>query len=91
MMLKSIYKPDGGKLVRIEVDLLDNSINQIKICGDFFLHPEDGLGMIEANLVGIRMMERDIRMSIKQTVETKRLTLFGITPKDIAKAVMMAR
>jgi hypothetical protein len=40
-------KIENGKLVRLYADFDGDIINEIKITGDFFIHPEDALLSIE--------------------------------------------
>ena len=49
MYLKSIYKVPNGKLLKVSLDYdeVDNSIEQIRITGDFFAYPEESIELIE--------------------------------------------
>ena len=37
------YKVPKGKLVRVHLRINDNKIQNIKLTGDFFLHPEESI------------------------------------------------
>ncbi len=43
----------GGKLIRVRVEFQGNRIKEIKITGDFFLHPEDKIEDIENGLKNV--------------------------------------
>ena len=90
MIGKSIYKFPKGKLVKISLDFENNKINSIKINGDFFLHPENGLELIEAGLTGVELNKEKIINSINNIVKENSLELFGLTSERVADAILMA-
>jgi lipoate---protein ligase len=47
-------KIPGGKMVRVEVTY-DTKIETVKITGDFFLHPEETLELIQQTLTGCHL------------------------------------
>ena len=51
-MLEANYKVPGGKLVKVKLDVSSGKINQVRILGDFFLHPEETILTIEDSLIG---------------------------------------
>ena len=84
-------KVPGGKLVRIKVNY-DDVINDIKITGDFFLHPEDAIDDIEKSLFGIKASsdESVISKIISGVVNSGKIELVGITPESLAKVIRSA-
>lgn len=84
-------KIPGGKLVRVKVDY-GNSINDVKITGDFFLHPEESITKIESCLRGIdRNLEQNVIVEkIKNVVDSNGIILVGITEDAIAKTLKEA-
>jgi len=46
-MQKIDYKVEGGKFLRLQVDMKENIIKDIKIRGDFFVYPETAIFKIE--------------------------------------------
>ena len=84
-------KIHGGKLVRVKVNY-DDVIHDIKISGDFFLHPEDAIEDIERSLVGLRSNadESTIAGIISEVVDVKGIQMVGITPESVAKVVRKA-
>ena len=91
MIGKSIYKVPEGKLLKIFLEFENNKINSVKITGDFFLHPESGLELIEKDLMGAELSEQEIVKKINETVQGNNLELFGLNPKGITKAILMAK
>lgn len=91
MIGKSIYKVPDGKLVKISLDFEDNKINSVKITGDFFLHPENGLELIEKKLVGAELSEQELVNKINEATEKNNLELFGLNSEGVTKAILMAK
>jgi len=89
-MRRSVYKVEGGKMIKVELTEKDGKIKKIKIMGDFFLHPEDLIEEIETILIGSPLEEGSISSSIKAFIEKRGATLLGATPRDLAKCIMMA-
>ena len=84
-------KVTGGKLVRVKVNY-DDVIHDIKIYGDFFLHPEDAIEDIEKSLIGVKSNADESMISsiISEVVDVKGIELIGITPEAVAKVVKKA-
>lgn len=60
------YKVLGGKLLRVHILSRDNIIKNIKITGDFFIHPEESIDELEELLMHTKLNENDIRKKIKK-------------------------
>lgn len=82
----SVKVPDG-KLVRVSVTY-DETIESVRITGDFFLEPPEALEDLEAAIEGLRAdaSEDDIVDAIEQ-VDAQ---LIGFGPEDLAAATMEA-
>jgi lipoate-protein ligase A len=89
-MQESSYKIPGGKLVKVKLGTSSGKIVEIKVLGDFFLHPEETLQKIEDSLIGSAADEASIEKTISQTLTESDATLIGATAADIAKTIMMA-
>ena len=87
--MKASKKVEGGKLVRAEVESV-KIIKSVKITGDFFLHPENTLDLIEQNLLGTPLEPELIESKIKQTLQENNATLYGVTAKDLADVITEA-
>lgn len=46
------YKVPGGKLVVVELDVVDGRLDRVTVSGDFFLEPPETLDAIRAGLEG---------------------------------------
>lgn len=84
-------KVPGGKLVRIKVGY-DSVVNYVKITGDFFLHPEEGLAEIEGCLRGIdRNAEQStIAERVRQVVSSRDIILIGLNEDALARILKEA-
>ena len=84
------YKVPGGKLLIVKAAWNDR-ITKLELLGDFFVHPEEALNGIEGLLVGVKVNVDEAGLSgmIQQFVEQNNVTLVGLTPEAIAKAVRM--
>ncbi|GAB4109875.1 MAG: hypothetical protein Fur005_08250 [Roseiflexaceae bacterium] len=84
------YKVPGGKLVVIDLDLIDDQIANLRLSGDFFLEPEEALDWISRALNGlpsntsIALIEERVARALEHT------ELLGITPNGVAIAVQRA-
>ncbi len=90
LLNESSYKIPGGKLVKVKLEISSGEISEVKILGDFFLHPEETLLRIEESLIGSTGDETSIEDVIAHALTESDATLIGATAADIAKTIMMA-
>jgi len=89
-MGKAVYKVEGGKMIRVQLTERGGRIQEVRITGDFFLHPEELIEDLETALVGQPLRESDLADSIRRLVEERGATLLGASPRDFARCVLMA-
>ena len=87
---KAIYKVEGGKLLKIALEAEKGKILSVRIFGDFFLHPEEAIELIEKGLQGAELNRETLKKKITSIVERNSIQLFGFKPLDLAKAIMVA-
>ena len=87
---KSVFKVQGGKLLKISLEHSGGWIENVRIAGDFFLHPEESVGLVEKGLQGAALDESSLKGKIEAIVKKNSLKLFGFAPADLAAAIMMA-
>ncbi len=75
----------GGKLVRVSVDY-EERISSVRITGDFFMHPEEAIALIEKALVGSTKDEVPDKLR-KAAIG---VTIIGASADDIARVVQQA-
>ncbi|QLH74052.1 MAG: hypothetical protein HPY73_00350 [Methanomassiliicoccales archaeon] len=79
-------KVPGGKLVRVRTERKDGKIVSVRIEGDFFVHPEEGLEKMERSLVGLRTEDVEtMRAVLNRTVEDYGIILIGFTVDDLTE------
>ena len=89
-MKKAAYKVTGGKMIRVSLGESNGKIREIKITGDFFLHPEELINELEDMLVGTPLNVKDLTSSIKMLMENRDATLLGASTKDFVKCILIA-
>lgn len=81
MIKKIIHKVSGGKLMRIKFEIDNSIIREIKITGDFFVHPEDDLMKLEKVLQGKQIDQ--VKQSVDEFTEKKQTRIIGFTSADL--------
>ena len=84
-------KVKEGKVVKVEIEYND-IIKNIRITGDFFLHPEDIMEEIEGCIIGRvkTVSEGDIVSVIQKATAGKDVQMIGISPESIALLIREA-
>ena len=91
MIFQAKQKVKEGKVVKVEVDC-DNVISDIKITGDFFIHPEDMLDEIEKSIIGLERSAsvETITSTIQSRIADRDVQMIGISPESIALLIREA-
>jgi len=87
-MKRAEYKIPGGKLVAVELELVQNELSDIKIYGDFFMHPEESINDLENSLKHSK--QKEIEEKINDFFKSNEITLVGIQPKDFTNVIKRA-
>ena len=87
---KGTLKVAGGKLVKVEAEFEEGALTKIKIMGDFFLYPEEGLPQLERALLGKKAEKGALENALRELLEKEKMQLLGLGPGDLADAVLMA-
>lgn len=91
MILKSIYKVPNGKLIKISLEKKDNIIQNIKITGDFFIHPEDSIEKLEKILKNVFFDEKAIITRLNAFFHSENVVAIGFNPHTLTKAIILAK
>ncbi len=89
MTEKTITKKiPGGKLVRIDLSF-EEVITDVKITGDFFLHPEDVLEKLEKEIIGlyVPLNKPSLINRLDRVIENNSAELIGVSTIDIVNAL----
>ena len=85
------YKVPGGKLVVIDLAVVDGHFAKVQVSGDFFLEPDSALDTINAALCGLPADADDALMAAAVRVALgPEVRMFGITPEAVAIAARRA-
>lgn len=88
--MKGFAEKKAEKLLRVNVEYTD-IIESIEISGDFFVHPEESLTLLENAINGLKVTELDLVVPrIVSVVNSNSIDLVGITPYDIRDVVKEA-
>ncbi len=84
-------KVKEGKLVKVEIEY-DEVIRKIKITGDFFLHPEDTLDIVEKSMIGLEKSTNieTITSKIHRIAQANDAQMIGISPESLALVIKEA-
>ena len=85
------YKTPGGKLVRVDVEVVRGELHDVVVSGDFFLYPEEALEQITDALVGLpaESSEAEIATKVSAAIPVGTEWL-GSSPEALAIAVRRA-
>ncbi len=94
------YKVPGGKFVAVDVDVVDGRLVDVRLSGDFFLEPDEALGVIDAALTGLpeQTSARDLAAAVEEGLRAAEaqgllagpVALVGFDPWAVAVAVRRA-
>lgn len=89
MITHTIYKVPNGKMIRLEMDYDKEKINDLVISGDFFMHPEDAIDLLEQALIGVELDKNKILEKIMSVADENQIKFFGIDADSLTRAIMI--
>jgi len=88
MIRRLDYKVPGGKLLRLRAELDGDVLKSITIAGDFFIHPEDAIMLLEASLNGVSVKDREcLSRTVAEVLEGA--VLVGFSEDDLIDSIGM--
>ncbi|MHA2060093.1 MAG: lipoate protein ligase C-terminal domain-containing protein [Candidatus Ranarchaeia archaeon] len=87
-MPKAEHKVPGGKLVRVDIQIKQSKISGIKISGDFFLHPEEDIAIIEQAVINMPIDEKRLTEKINDVLTEREIESVGVDAEAFARAIM---
>lgn len=91
MIRKSVYKIPEGKLVKIELETVDDKIKKIKITGDFFLYPEEIISKLENSLKNCKLTKEILTKHLDNFFNDNKVECFGINSLGLTDAILIAK
>ena len=91
MIFQLKQKVKEGKVVKVEIEC-NELIRNVRITGDFFIHPEDILDDIEKSIIGLERSAsiETITSNIRSRIADRDVRMIGISPESIALLVSEA-
>jgi lipoate-protein ligase A len=82
------YKVPGGKLVVVDLDVIDGAFANFRLAGDFFLEPDTALDDIDRAVTGLpeESDAKTIAAAIRAALPIEAV-LLGFTPEAVAVAI----
>ncbi len=90
VMREAVYKVPNGKMLRVRLESSGDTIDYVVIMGDFFLHPEELLSVIEGELSGQKIDSEELTARIARIIRDNNAVLLGASPADIVHAIILA-
>lgn len=85
------FKVPGGKLVVVDLEVIDGRIADFRLAGDFFLEPDEALDAINAAVTGLpAAAEAKTFAAAVQAALPAHATLLGFSPESVATAIRRA-
>jgi len=88
---KSVYKIPNGKLLKIflDYDQQTKCINTVQITGDFFMHPEEAIELLEQELQQVVLNETILRETIESIITKHHVQCIGLDAEGLSRGIMM--
>ena len=86
--MKAEYKIPGGKLLACELTLTDGRISDIKLFGDFFMHPEAAIIDLESAIRDATPLTYSDK--IQGFFKDSDIVLYGVSPQDFIQVIRLA-
>jgi hypothetical protein len=83
------FKVPNGKLLRLAVKFQGDTVRELKISGDFFLHPETGIELLERAAKGKKLNE--LESAFENTLKKNKLLPLGFDAASLAQAIKIAK
>ncbi len=80
----------AGKMIRVTLEIEQNTLKDVLISGDFFMVPEDKLPLLEENLRGTAADSPEIYRRVRKFYEDNKVETPGVTVDDLSTAIMKA-
>ncbi|HEV7948680.1 MAG TPA: biotin/lipoate A/B protein ligase family protein [Glaciihabitans sp.] len=85
------YKVPGGKLVVVDLDVVEGTITNFRLAGDFFLEPDDALDDINAAVNGLPAESDAAKIAAAvHAALPAGAVLLGFSPEGVATAIRRA-
>jgi len=87
--VKRYFKFEKMLCVDLVFDKITNTIQAIKITGDFFLHPEEKIDLIESELVGTKLEKNQVKSKLESLLSG--CELYGFSIDSLSDAIIKCK
>lgn len=87
MKSRVLVEDPKGKFLKISMDF-NETINDIVITGDFFVHPEEAIDELQESLKGARTEPQVIRDILEEFFERQEVRMYGISTEGVLSGIM---
>lgn len=93
MQSSSVYKVPQGKLLKVSVeyDERSNVIQNIRIMGDFFAYPEEGIEFIEKKLKNTEFKKEPLLERISSLIAEYHIEFIGLNAEGLTQGILMCK
>ncbi|WP_347343654.1 lipoate--protein ligase family protein [Jatrophihabitans telluris] len=85
------FKVPSGKLVVVDLDVIDGQLRDVHVSGDFFLEPDEALADINRTLDGASVRSSAMELTARMdAVLSPSTVMYGFSTADVATAVRRA-
>ena len=91
MTVHGEYKVPGGKLVVVDLDVVDGQLRNVQLSGDFFLEPDTALAQMNAALNGLpAVSSREKIIAAINAALGDDVLMYGFSADAVAETVQRA-
>ena len=76
------FKPTGGKLLKIAYRIEGLSVLEFRLRGDFFMHPESALELLESKVLELEL-DKNFVQELGVFLAEQNVQLFGFTVENL--------
>jgi lipoate-protein ligase A len=80
----------AGKMIRVTLEIVHDTLKDVLISGDFFMMPEEKLPLLEENLRGAVADYPEIHRRVRKFYDDNTVETPGVTVDDLSTAIMKA-
>jgi lipoate-protein ligase A len=80
----------AGKMIRVTLEIVHNTLKDVLISGDFFMVPEEKLPLLEEKLRGAVADYPEIHRRVRKFYDDNIVETPGVTVDDLSTAIMKA-
>lgn len=89
-VVKAELKVPNGKLIRVSLSVKEGKLSKVVITGDFFMHPEEVIELLEMKLNGVSADRKSITKAITNFFKEGEVKILGASPEDFVQVIMGA-